>query len=148
MTKIDFYQIESDEAPLLFCCRLVAKIYRMGHQVHIHTENEAQAKEMDALLWHFRPESFIPHTLDNIDEEAPIRIGCSKMSEPNTHQEVLVNLSGSVPDFFSRFERVAEVVPLNTDSRDAARENYKFYKDRGYEIKYNKISQPSASKNV
>jgi hypothetical protein len=84
MTKIDFYQIESDEAPLLFSCRLVAKIYRMGHQVHIHTENEAQAKEMDALLWHFRPESFIPHTLDNLDEEAPIRIGCSKMSEPNT----------------------------------------------------------------
>ena len=69
MTKIDFYQIESDEAPLLFSCRLVAKIYRLGHQVHIHTENEAQAKEIDALLWHFRPESFIPHTLDNLDEE-------------------------------------------------------------------------------
>jgi len=148
MTKIDFYQIESDEAPLLFSCRLIAKIYRMGHQVHIHTESEAQAEEIDRLLWDFRPESFIPHALDNTDEETPVRIGCSKTREPSTHQEVLVNLSGAVPDFFSRFERVAEVVPLNTNSRDAARQNFKFYKDRGYEIKYNKVSQRSAGRNV
>ena len=148
MTKIDFYQIESDEAPLLFSCRLIAKIYRMGHQVHIHSESEVQAGEIDSLLWSFRPESFIPHSLDSVKEEAPVRIGYSGMEEPNTHQEVLVNLSGSVPDFFSRFERVAEVVPHNTDSRDAARKNFKFYKDRGYEIKYNKVSQRAAVRNV
>ena len=148
MTKIDFYQIESDEAPLLFSCRLIAKIYRMGHQIHIHTESEAQATEIDKLLWQFKPESFIPHALDTAAEEAPVRIGCGDTNEPNTHQEVLVNLSGAVPHFFSRFERVAEVVPLNTNSREAARDNYKFYKDRGYEIKYNKVSQRSAGRNV
>jgi len=147
MTKIDFYQIESVEAPLLFSCRLIAKIYRMGHQVHIHTEDEAQAQELDKLLWNFRPEAFIPHSLDTVDEQVPVRIGCLGMKEPTLHQEVLVNLSGAVPDFFSRFERVAEVVPHSENSRDAARKNFKFYKDRGYEIKYNKVSQRPAAKN-
>ncbi|MFT6433470.1 MAG: DNA polymerase-3 subunit chi [Candidatus Azotimanducaceae bacterium] len=148
MTKIDFYQIENGEAPLLFSCRLIAKIYRMGHQVHIHAESDAQAEEIDNLLWSFRPESFIPHMLDNVAEIAPVRIGCSNMNEPSTHQEVLVNLSGAVPDFFSRFERVAEVVPLDENSRDAARENFRFYKDRGYEIKYNKVGKRTAGSNA
>jgi DNA polymerase-3 subunit chi len=86
--------------------------------------------------------------LDNVAEIAPVRIGCSNMNEPSTHQEVLVNLSGAVPDFFSRFERVAEVVPLDENSRDAARENFRFYKDRGYEIKYNKVGKRTAGSNA
>jgi DNA polymerase-3 subunit chi len=59
----------------------------------------------------------------------------SHQAEPG-HQDILVNLSGEVPDFFSRFSRVAEVVPLDDTKRDSARVNYKFYKDRGYPLAY------------
>lgn len=137
MTRIDFYQIDSDEAPLTFTCRLIDKIYHQGHRIHVHTETAVQAEELDELLWSFRPERFIPHSLVKVDEDAPVRI-CHQ-SEPVDHQEVLVNLSGKVPDFFSRFERVAEVVPLNETLRQAARENYRFYKDRGYPLHYHKL---------
>ncbi|MFT5013754.1 MAG: DNA polymerase IIIc chi subunit, partial [Dinoroseobacter sp.] len=34
-----------------------------------------------------------------------------------------------------------EVVPLNENRRAAARENYKFYKDRGYKLDYHKLNQ-------
>jgi DNA polymerase III subunit chi len=145
MTRIDFYQIDSDEPPLLFTCRLIEKIYRKGLQVYIHAMSEEQATELDDLLWSFRSDRFIPHTLASNPDEAPIKIGCS--GEPEEHQEVLINLAADVPDFFSRFDRVAEIVPLGEERRVSARQNYRFYKDRGYSLQYHQIKQAVKQKN-
>ncbi|MBQ74367.1 MAG: DNA polymerase III subunit chi [Gammaproteobacteria bacterium] len=146
MTRIDFYQIDSDEAPLLFACRLIEKVYRKGLKVYIHTMSERQSIELDDLLWSFRGDRFIPHALENAAEEAPIKIGHNV--EPDEHQEVLINLSREVPDFFSRFDRVAEIVPLGDENRHSARQNYRFYKDRGYSLQYHEIKQPAKPQNV
>ncbi len=137
MTKIDFYQIDSDEAPLLFTCRLIDKAYRQGRQIYIHTDSEHQSKELDELLWSFRTHRFIPHGLQAEADSAPIKIGHDH--EPEAHQDVLINLSGTVPDFFSRFERVAEIVPKGEQHRDSARANYRFYKARGYHLDYHEM---------
>ena len=141
MTKIDFYQIDQDDH-LLFTCRLIDKIYQQGHSVHVHTKDHSESESLDDLLWSFRPEHFIPHAIcdsEPADEDTPIMI--SHEIEPSQHDDVLVNLSDHVPDFFSRFRRVAEVVPLAESSRAAARISYKFYKDRGYTLDYHKLSQ-------
>ena len=145
MTRIDFYQIDSDEAPLLFTCRLIEKVYRQGLQIYVHTRSEAQSIEVDDLLWSFRDDRFIPHTLQSRHDEAPIKIGHN--AEPEDHQQVLVNLSLDVPDFFSRFDRVAEIVPLGEESRNSARQNYRFYKDRGYSLQYHEIKQSRTLQN-
>jgi DNA polymerase-3 subunit chi len=139
MTRIDFYQLDSDEAPLLFTCRLIEKAYRQGNKIYVHTTSGDQACELDDLLWSYREDRFIPHGLQSQACDSPIKIGCDH--EPEEHQDVLVNLSGAVPDFFSRFKRVAEVVPLDEGSRESARNNYKFYKERGYSLAYHKIKQ-------
>ena len=44
-----------------------------------------------------------------------------------------MNLSSEVPPEFSRFTSVIEVVADDAD-KAAARQRFKFYKDRGYEI--------------
>lgn len=140
MTRVDFYQIETDEPTLAFACRLIEKIYRLGMKIHIHTVDAAQSAALDDMLWDYRPEAFIPHALYASREAVPVKIGHA--DEPVEHQQVLVNLSGQVPDFFSRFERVAEVVPLAENHRSAARQNYAFYKERGYELNYHPIKRP------
>ena len=56
------------------------------------------------------------------------------------HQDVLVNLSGTIPSFFSRFDRVAEIVPEAESTRENARENYRQYKSKGYPLNYHKLS--------
>jgi DNA polymerase-3 subunit chi len=139
MTRVDFYQIDTSEEPLAFTCRLIEKIYRLGHQVYVHASDQDEATRLDDLLWTYRADRFIPHELLDKETTAPVRIGCGE--QPADHQEILVNLSGSVPEFFSRFDRVAEVVPLDENSRQAARENYKFYKDRGYPLQYHQMTQ-------
>lgn len=150
MTRIDFYQIDSDEAALLFTCRLIDKIYHRGHRIHIHTEDINQAEELDELLWSFRPDRFIPHQLCSsiqsisVSDQASnpqgdeVKVKISHMAEPD-HQDILVNLSGQIPEFFSRFTRVAEVVPRDKARRESARHNYKFYRDRGYELHYHQM---------
>jgi DNA polymerase-3 subunit chi len=137
VTRIDFYQIDSDEPTLMFACRLITQIYRLGMQIHIHTLGEQQSTELDELLWHWRPEAFVPHGLYVDSEDVPVKI--SHKDEPKDHRQVLVNLSGKVPEFFSRFERVAEIVPLAETQRQAARDSYRFYQERGYPLKYHAI---------
>lgn len=142
MTRIDFYQIESDESPLDFCCRLIGKIFQGGHDIYIHTETETLARELDELLWRLPQNRFLPHCLlvrQDGEDDAPIHIGFE--DDPGKHQDVLVNLSGKVPHFFSRFTRVTEVVPRDEASRQAARDTYKFYQDRGYPLEYHRISR-------
>jgi DNA polymerase-3 subunit chi len=137
MTRIDFYQVNGDQR--LFTCRLIDKVYRRGHHVYIHTMDDAEAAKLDEDLWLFRPDSFIPHGLCDQIAGVPVVIGYDH--EPDQHHDVLINLSGSIPTFFSRFERVAEVVPEVQTLREAARANYTFYKERGYALEYHKVNQ-------
>ena len=137
MTRIDFYQIDTDEPTFLFSCRLIEKAWRQGHRVYVHVRTDNECSELDDLLWTFRPDRFVPHDVSTQTPSGPVHIGCG--DNPGTHSDVLVNLSGQVPDFFSRFKRVAEVVPLNDERREQARTNYRFYRDRGYALQYHSI---------
>ena len=136
MTKIDFYQICDEE--ISFTCRLIDQVYRRGHLIYVHTIDLVKARALDDHLWVFREDSFIPHALQDTGIEAPIKIGCGH--EPLDHQDVLINLSGVVPHFFSRFDRVAEVVPVEENKRQAARDNYSFYQQRGYALNYHQMN--------
>ena len=136
MTRIDFYQISGDECA--FACRLIDQVYRKGHQIYVHTSTEEQARTLDEQLWTFKEETFVPHSLHSEALDVPIKIGFDH--EPEEHQDVMINLSGQIPHFFSRFDRVAEVVPVDQNSRQAARENYAYYKERGYVLNYHKIN--------
>ena len=137
MTKIDFYLVRGNE--LLFACRLIALIYRKGHKVHVQTPSIEYAKALDEKLWNYPEDAFIPHSLREHQFDAPIKI-CTETDSPE-HKDVFVNLSRSTPKFFSRFDRVAEVVPENELERSFARRAYAYYKERGYEVSYHKMGR-------
>ncbi len=136
MTRIDFYQTSGDEHA--FACRLIDMVYRKGRQIYVHTSTEELARTLNEQLWTFKEDSFVPHSLHSEAMDVPIKIGFDH--EPEEHQDVLINLSGQIPHFFSRFDRVAEIVPVDQNSRKSARENYAYYKERGYVLNYHQIS--------
>ena len=55
---------------------------------------------------------------------------------------LLVNLDREQPDFFSRFERMIEVVENEDDDLEAGRRRWKFYKDRGYPLGRHDLAAP------
>lgn len=66
--------------------------------------------------------------------ECPIVLSCDSNDFP--HYDMLISLHNECMPFFSRFERVAEIV--GTDEKDSrlGRERFKFYRDRGYELRH------------
>jgi DNA polymerase-3 subunit chi len=134
MTQVDFYILpeQSTERRQLFACRLVEKAFKLGHKVYIHSESAEQASQLDDLLWNYRPSSFLPHQCTRQDSVAQIEIGFGE--DPGHHHDVMINLGLEIPEFFSRFQRLSEIVVTDPQVTTATRANYKFYRDRGYPL--------------
>ncbi|HHM04802.1 MAG TPA: DNA polymerase III subunit chi [Gammaproteobacteria bacterium] len=144
MTQVDFYVLDSGAAAAReqLACRLADKACRRNLRVYIHTATREDATRMDDLLWTFRPGSFVPHELARPGAEpaAPVLIGHG--DDPGDEHGVLINLDQTVPPFFSRFERVAEVVDGSPQGKQNARERFRFYRDRGYALSTHHVSDP------
>ena len=143
MTRVDFYILDdsNDAARLRVAARIAEKAMQRDHHVYINTSGAEESQRLDELLWTFSQGSFVPHRViesapaEPCDE--PVLIGSAvAINEPC---EVLINLAGDVPEFFSRYDRVAEIVDSESSRRDAGRVRYKYYRDRGYELNSHKV---------
>ncbi len=134
MTLVGFYVVQTAEPGerLQVAARLADKAFGRGHRIFINAADQAQADELDALLWTFRPSSFLPHGLHGQEHSDTIAIGWGQ--EPENHNDLLINLQLEIPPFFSRFQRVAEVVTQEPASLTALRKSWRFYQERGYQL--------------
>ena len=141
MPKIDFYLLENPGVTtrLDFACRLTEKAYKNKHRIYIHASNQAEAHQLDELLWTYREDSFLPHNLlgEGPAPTPPIQIGFNQ--KPDNHRDILLNLNETVPEFYSGFARVLELVPSDTAAQALARERYRFYRAAGYDINTHKL---------
>ena len=53
--------------------------------------------------------------------------------------DLLINLADEIPMFFSRFQRVVEVVSEDKQSRESGRNRFRFYRDRGYDLRTHQL---------
>ena len=52
---------------------------------------------------------------------------------------MLINLGAEIPRVFGRFERVAELVDQRPELLSQSRERFRFYRERGYELKTHQL---------
>lgn len=138
MTQIFFYHNASDR--ISAAVALISKAFAQKKALLIYAPDTEVSGVLDRQLWMHPPTGFIPHVRDDspLAAETPVLITGNLDSLPQ--DERLINLSAEVPPGFSRFTSVIEVVGQNEEERFAGRERVKFYKDRGYEIKYFDLS--------
>ena len=143
MTKIDFYSGADDKQER--ACELCQKAVASGARVLIFTADEAATTAMDNLLWAHPATAFTPHCCrkDPAEYEMPIVVGHQTSDLP--HYEVVINLQATCLPFFSRFERVIEVVGTDPADVGAGRERFSFYRDRGYEINHQDLGKPAGN---
>ena len=144
MTHVDFYILPDTtlEARLGFACRLAETIARKGYRLHLHAEDAAMAADLDERLWTFRPDAYLPHALAGSEMacEVPVVIGWQGPPEPaEAHPQALLNLHPEIPEWFSRFERVAEIINQHQQVLVAKRECWQIYKQRGYPVKAHQL---------
>jgi DNA polymerase-3 subunit chi len=92
------------------------------------------------MLWTHAALSFVPHCQADSPLAAETPILITDTLETIPQDERLMNLSREIPPGFSRFQSLIEVVGQDESDRLAARDRVKFYKDRGYEVRYFDLS--------
>ncbi len=145
MTRVDFYVLSqgSDQQRSVFACRLAEKALRLGHGIYVHTRSAAATARLDELMWTYRDGSFLPHLpTENAAStdpagRTPVLLGHDEA--PADRTDLLINLGAEVPLFFSRFERVAEIVSGENEDRALARDRFRFYRDRGYSLNTHRL---------
>ena len=139
MTNIIFYRIKGDfNSLLLFACELTNKAYQKKISVLINTSEESISKKIDEKLWSFDSVSFIPH---DIESEPSSTIAINHELNPGRHDQLLINLSdSSTPRWFSRFQKVIEIVYDEQEVINNKRKQYSFSQSRGYPITYHDLT--------
>ena len=132
MTELLFYTNAADK--LHAACQLSSKALLRKMRVMILTPGVHVTDKLSRLLWTTPSIGFNPHcrSADRLASITPIIV--DHATEPVIHEEVLINLCNDTPSYFSRFHRLVEIVTRDQDDRALARERYRFYRDRGYEI--------------
>lgn len=142
MTQIDFYTHVGNKLDV--ACRLTAKAHAQGLRVALLCPDTATAQHVDRLLWTTAPLAFVPHCQAShpLAPRTPVLIDHEGQAEG--HDEVLLNLCPQWPQVFSRFKRLIEIVSQDEADRADARVRYKFYRDRGYDIRTHDLSRAAA----
>jgi DNA polymerase-3 subunit chi len=135
MTGVEFHFNAPDKVG--YACRLLRKAVGKGAKLVV-TGEPALLRELDSALWTFSPLEFIAHCYGpaagpEMRAASPVVLTDSAQAAP--HQQVLVNLGAAVPEGFERFERLIEVVTIDEEDRQQARQRWKHYADRGYAIR-------------
>ncbi|AYF88253.1 DNA polymerase III subunit chi [Pseudomonas sp. DY-1] len=133
--RVEFYVLSSANPAdrLRAACQLAAKGWRHGLPVLVRCTDAAQRDELDALLWRFRAESFIPHSLIDDDANAPVVLALDEA--PAIQQGLLINLASTISPHVEHFSRIIEIVNQEPDLLAACRENFRSYRQRGYDPK-------------
>lgn len=139
MTQIFVYHNAADRIAAVVA--LIGKAFLQRKALLVYAPDAEVAGMLNRQLWMHPPTGFIPHVRSNspLAAETPVLIADELESMP--HNERLFNLSSEIPTGFSRFNSVIEVVGQHESERLAGRDRVKFYKDRGYEIKYFNLAE-------
>ena len=138
MTDIEFHVNVADK--LHYSCRLLRKAYRSGAKAVVTAEPDLLL-QLDQLLWSYSVTEFLPHCRSDSPTQTatatPIWLAEKLSACPAG--SVLINLGQQVPVDFERFDRFIEVASSLESDRLAARDRWKYYRDRGYSLKRHEL---------
>ena len=142
MPNVTFYLLIAEKYNAeQFACRLVDKAWRQGHVIHLHLRDEQHCSTMDQLLWQWREDSFIPHSIAGTTTEhadSPVTLGYR--SPGLTHSQLVINLADDSPDFLHRFSRICEIVTQTPERLALSREKFKHYRQAGLQPDVHKFT--------
>lgn len=138
MTRVEFFFNVPDKLKKAseLCERAVAK----GRKITVLSQSDEMRNLLQQQLWQHSPTSFLPSSKpqEAMSELSPVMLNID--NDKLIQDDVLINLQLQYPAFFSRFRYLAELVGLDEVDKAAARVRFRFYKDRGYEVKSQDVS--------
>ncbi|MFA7349810.1 MAG: DNA polymerase III subunit chi [Methylotenera sp.] len=144
MTRVEFFFNVPDK--LVKVVELSEKAVARGRRLTIFTQNDAMGQLLQQRLWQQSAPSFLPSSttpFDALSQYAPIVIDAD--GQHLIQDDILINLQTAHPPFFSRFRVLVELVGVDEEDKVAARSRFKFYRDRGYQVKSTDVASSQAA---
>lgn len=133
MTRVEFYFNVPDK--LAKTVELCEKAVAKGRQLTVFTQDQAMSSVLQQRLWQHSVSSFLPSSTADEAASKFSPIVLTTHGENLLQDDVLINLQTQHPPFFSRFRHLVELVGDDEADKIAARVRFRFYRDRGYEVK-------------
>ncbi len=107
----------------------------------IHSTDRRILADLDCAWWQDPATGFLPHCLTEAAHAPQTPIILGKDIGQLAHSDVLINLDDGTPNFFSRFQRLIEIVGTDETDRNFARQRWRFYQQRGYVTTHHDMSK-------
>lgn len=123
-----FYLVSGQDDNLRFhaAAKLVEKAWNEGHRICVHCEDDAQARQIDEVLWSFRPDAFIPHrVLTDNGAPCPESVGIQWADPSPADWQTVIVLGSQLPSCADQFERLALVANEDPALLQQARKQYR-----------------------
>lgn len=139
MTQITFLHGARDR--LQAVAAWLAGVSCKPRKVLVYVPDREIINNLDRLLWINPVSGFTPHcrATDQLASQTPIVLATELDNPP--HDELLLNLSDTIPPGFSRFQQVIEVVGIADECKQLGREHYRYYRERGYPLEAREVSE-------
>ena len=136
MTDIGFYHLT--RTPLERALpRLLEKVAGAGRRAVVLAGSEERAETLNALLWTFDPDSFLPHGTARDGNPAQQPIWLTTLDENPNGATVLVLIDGMVSARLAEFERCLDLFDGNDpEAVAAARERWRAARQAGHALTY------------
>lgn len=136
MTEILFYHLEHQPLERILPT-LLEKSLERGWRAVVQAGSAERVEALDAILWSYRDDSFLPHgtAADGESDLQPVFL-THDAANPNSAQ-VRFLVDGAVADDVSAYERAVYLFNGNDElSVQSARSQWTQLKDAGHEVTY------------
>lgn len=137
MTELRFYHLQ-DQRLVRVLPQLLEISLSRGWRVVVQAASEERVEALDAQLWTYRDDSFLPHgTARNADApEQPVLITANDVNPNGANVRFLID-GVPIPDDAKSYERLVLIFDGNDDEAVAlARERWTQAKSQGFEASY------------
>jgi len=134
--QVSFYHLEKQDVNAALP-RLLEKVIGAGHKVAVFLADAQRLDDLDAALWTYTPNSFLPHGREGgaHSDLQPIYLTTSK-DVPN-NADIVVALDAQLPPSASEFSRCLYMFDSRIDGAiQQARQDWKTFKDAGHDVTY------------
>lgn len=118
MTKCHFLRASTPQQKISLLTDTVHKLFLEGKRIQIQAPSDAALAYIDDLLWSYKPDSFLPHTIASSASPEPIVI--TKEAANLNKADILIHLLPGTPP--PGFAEVYDLLDETTPEKKAAAE--------------------------
>lgn len=138
MPNITFYQLDTESQDDInrIICDLCYSYYKNNRNIYLLCPDLNYCYQLDEYIVNYHKQKFFPYNLLGEGSIPPAPINIGHITTNKLKYDILINLHNIIPDNFTKYKEIIELVAKNTTMRAISREHYKHYNKFSCKIEF------------